>query len=213
MNNPEKPRGVLYVDIISPWASLFDFALRKEPLSIELELRPVLFAGLLNTFGHKGPVEIERKRRLTYELCTWTARQAGMPFIMPSVHPFNPLRYLRLILVLGSKPEVVSHVFDQLFTTGCDPDSEPAWLELHRRIGVAPGSLDVDAPEVKARLRNNTTAAAEEGVFGVPTVTVGDRLFWGFDSLPMLRAYLRGDPEFGSPAMLAASRVRFGAQR
>jgi hypothetical protein len=30
----------------------------------------VLFAGLLNAFGHKGPAEIERKRRFTYELCT-----------------------------------------------------------------------------------------------------------------------------------------------
>jgi hypothetical protein len=30
----------------------------------------VLFAWLLNAFGHKGPAEIERKRRFTYELCT-----------------------------------------------------------------------------------------------------------------------------------------------
>lgn len=41
--------------------------------------RPVLFAGLLNAFGHKGPAEIERKRRFTYELCTWTAQELGNP--------------------------------------------------------------------------------------------------------------------------------------
>jgi 2-hydroxychromene-2-carboxylate isomerase len=213
MSDLHQSHGIFYFDIISPWASLMDFALRKEPLPIKIEMRPVLFAGLLNAFGHKGPAEIERKRRATYELCTWTARQQGMPFVMPSVHPFNPLRYLRLILVLESNPEVVSHVFDQIYTTGCDPDSEQAWLDVHQRLGVAVGSLVMDAPDVKACLRHNTTAAAADGIFGVPTVTVGDRLFWGVDSLPLLRAYLRGDPELDSPAMLAASQVRFGANR
>jgi 2-hydroxychromene-2-carboxylate isomerase len=213
MSDSQQLNGIFYFDIISPWAGLMDFALRKEPLPIKLERRPVLFAGLLNAFGHKGPAEIERKRRATYELCTWTARQQGMPFVMPSVHPFNPLRYLRLILALESKPEVVSHVFDQIYTTGCDPDSEQAWLDLHQRLGVEVGSQVLEAHDVKNLLRKNTTDAAADGIFGVPAITVGEKLFWGADSLPMLRAYLRGDPELDSPAMLAASQVRFGAVR
>ncbi len=190
-----------------------DFALRQEPLPFTLERRPVLFAGLLNAFGHKGPAEIERKRRFTYELCTWTAQQRGMPFLMPSVHPFNPLRYLRLILALDAKAEVVSEVFAQLYTTGCDPDSEQGWLGMLDRLGVNESSLRLDDPAIKARLKENTASSAAAGVFGVPTIIVGDRLFWGLDSLPMLRACLRGDTDLDSPAMQAASRVRFGASR
>ena len=208
-----KSRGVFYFDVISPWACLMDFALRREPLAITLERRPVLFAGLLNTFGHKGPAEIERKRRFTYELCTWTGQQQGVPFVMPSVHPFKPLRYLRLILALGATAEVVSAVFDQLYTTACDPDSDHAWNLLLDRLGVSSDAVQMDGPEIKARLKENTATAAAEGVFGVPTITVGDRLFWGLDSLPMLRAYLRQDPSLDSPAMQAASTVRFGASR
>ena len=109
-----EPQAVLYFDVISPWACLMERTLQQDPLPVALERRPVLFAGLLNAFGHKGPAEIERKRRLTYELCTWKAQQQGMPFLMPAVHPFNPLRYLRLIIALGATGQVVSAVFDQL---------------------------------------------------------------------------------------------------
>ncbi len=214
MNNAEpKPAGVFYFDVISPWACLMDRALRQEPLPIALERRPVLFAGLLNAFGHKGPAEIERKRRFTYELCTWTAQQQGIPFRMPATHPFNPLRYLRLILALGATPQAVSAVFDQLYASGCDPDSEAAWQATLERLGASEAHLRLDSPKIKARLRENTGSAAAEGVFGVPTITVGERLFWGLDSLSMLRAYLRGDPGLDSPAMQAATNVRFGATR
>lgn len=214
MTTPQtKPQGVFYFDVISPWACLMDHALRQEPLPIALERRPVLFAGLLNAFGHKGPAEIERKRRFTYELCTWTALQQGIPFLMPAAHPFNPLRYLRLILALGATPQVVSAVFDQLYTTGCDPDSKQAWQAMLDRLGVSETSLGLDAPEIKTRLKDNTASAAANGVFGVPTIIVGDRLFWGLDSLPMLRAYLRGDPGFDSAAMQAVASIRFGASR
>ncbi len=210
-----KSHGVFYFDVISPWACLMDHALRHDPLPITLERRPVLFAGLLNTFGSKGPAEIESKRLFTYELCTWSAQQQGIPFVMPSVHPFNPLRYLRLILALDDKPEVVSVVFDQLYTTGCDPDSAQAWQDMLDRLGLteAEAAVRMATPEVKARLRENTAQAAEGGVFGVPTISVGGRLFWGLDSLPMLRAYLRGDAGMDSPAMRAVGKVRFGATR
>lgn len=210
-----KSQGVFYFDVISPWACLMDHALRHDPLPIALERRPVLFAGLLNAFGSKGPAEIESKRRLTYELCTWTAQQQGMPFIMPAVHPFNPLRYLRLILALGDKPEVVSAVFEQLYTTGCDPEEAPAWQSVLERLGLteAEAARRMDDPEVKLRLRENTSQAVAAGVFGVPTICVDGKLFWGLDSLPMLRAYLRGDAGLDSPAMRAVAHVRFGAVR
>jgi 2-hydroxychromene-2-carboxylate isomerase len=210
-----QPQGIFYFDVISPWACLMDQALRQDPLPLTLERRPVLFAGLLNAFGHKGPAEIQRKRRFTYELCTWTAQQQGTPFLMPAVHPFNPLRYLRLILALDATPQALSAVFAQLYTTGCDPDSQHAWQAMLERVGMteAEAALRLNDPEIKARLKDNTAQAAAEGVFGVPTITLGDRLFWGLDSLPMLRALIARDPGLDSPAMRAAANVRFGATR
>ena len=205
--------GVLYFDFVSPWAYLMDVALRLDPLPILLERRPILFAGLLNAFGHKGPAEIERKRQFTYEHCTWVAQQNDMQFRMPAVHPFNPLRYLRLAISLDARPEVVSTIFDALYTQGINPESPAVWDRVLCGIGESAGTKAIDSPEIKARLRSNTESAVTAGVFGVPTITVGNHLFWGFDSLPMIRAYLNGDPSFDTPAMKAAGAVQFGAKR
>lgn len=53
--------------------------------------------------------------------------------------------------------------------------------------------------EVKAQLKTNTDEAVASGVFGVPAYAVDGRLFWGFDGLAMLRAYLAGDAWFAGP--------------
>src|SRR5205085_9970721 len=50
-------------------------------------------------------------------------------------------------------------------------------------------------PEIKARLRRQTDEAIGRGVFGVPSMEVGDELFWGYDDFPYLELFLAGkDP-------------------
>jgi hypothetical protein len=51
------------------------------------------------------------------------------------------------------------------------------------------------------------------GVFGVPAFTVDDRLFWGFDALPMLRDYLSGDAWFDTAAWTGVGKVVSGISR
>jgi 2-hydroxychromene-2-carboxylate isomerase len=205
--------AIFHFDVISPWSYLADVMLQREPLPVPLQPRPVLFAGLLKHFEHKGPAEIDRKRVLTYELATWTAQQLEIPFVMPSVHPFNPIRYLRLLIVRGCEPRAISAMFETIYTCGEDPASDGVWEAVLERLGLARAPAEIDAPEVKNVLRNNTELAAAQGVFGVPTITIDDRLFWGLDSLPMLRAYLRGDAAFNTHAMRAARSVRDGVRR
>ena len=62
---------------------------------------------------------------------------------------------------------------------------------------VLPGREAQD-DTTKALLRSNTDEAAALGVFGVPAFEVDGKVFWGLDSLPMLRAYLSGDTWFDS---------------
>ncbi len=200
-------------DVISPYAFFFHELLLRQPLPVQLEYRPVLFAGLLSAHGSKGPAEIERKRTFTYRYCTWYGATHGIPFTMPATHPFNPLRYLRLILALRSEPAMVAEVFRTLWATGADPDSDPVWRELCFRLQVPDPAAMLADPSIKSQLRENTESAARSGVFGVPTVLVGDELFWGVDALPMLRTYLADPMSFEGPAMRRAASVRFGAKR
>ncbi|KAB2969959.1 2-hydroxychromene-2-carboxylate isomerase [Zoogloea sp.] len=205
--------ATLYFDVISPYAYIMDVLLRRASLPLEITLKPVLFAGLLKAHGNKGPAEIPRKRQHTYELCTWLAQCHDIPFRMPAVHPFNPIRYLRLIVALGCSRAVASAVFDSLYREGADPDDPRVWRALTVELGVAEPDARIEAPEVKLALRRNTEEAVAAGVFGVPTVLAGDRLFWGVDSLPMLQAWLSGDPALETPAMQAAREVRPGVSR
>jgi 2-hydroxychromene-2-carboxylate isomerase len=49
-----------------------------------------------------------------------------------------------------------------------------------------------DEPHVKDEVKRLTQEAVERGVVGVPTVAVGDELFWGDDRLEDAAAALRG---------------------
>ena len=62
-----------------------------------------------------------------------------------------------------------------------------------------------NSDEVKAQLKAHTDEAIALGVFGVPTFEVDGKLFWGFDALPMLQAYLSGDAWFDAQWSAPAS--------
>ncbi|MEY2801844.1 MAG: hypothetical protein RL513_1429, partial [Pseudomonadota bacterium] len=47
----------------------------------------------------------------------------------------------------------------------------------------------------------------------VPAFVVDDRCFWGFDALPMLRAWVEGDAWFGGPDWNAPDRLPVGISR
>lgn len=187
-------------DFISPFAWIAFTRLHELPADLEVRLRPVLFAGLLDHWGQKGPAEIPGKRVWTYRYCHWWARSHGIPFRMPAAHPFNPLPYLRLAIAAGSAPTAVRAIFEALWTTGADP-ADPALVRgLADALGVDPARL-ADA-EVKSALRAHTEEAAAQGVFGVPTLVVGGERFWGADGMDFALAWL------ADPSLLADPEMR-----
>ncbi len=71
------------------------------------------------------------------------------------------------------------------FLEGRDLAELETILEAGRRSGIDAGELEraLADEEIKLALRQATDAAVAAGVFGVPTVIVGDQLFWGDDRL------------------------------
>jgi 2-hydroxychromene-2-carboxylate isomerase len=204
-----------WFDPVSPYAYL---AFERLPqalvgCSYVVEYRPVLFAGLLKHWGQLGPAEIAPKRDWTYRHVQWLARQQGCEFALPAAHPFNPLPLLRLLVAAGrdGRPNRLQSetVLRHAWTGGAAADDPLRLADLARRL--AP-SRDPQDDAVKQQLRANTDAAIARGVFGVPTVEVGDRRFWGADALDMVAACLRGDASFDG-AWDAATRVGGGVVR
>ena len=185
----------LWFDPISPFAYLAFEHLPQALVgcSYAVEYRPLLFAGLLNHWGQKGPAEIEAKRIWTYRHIAWLAHQYGTVLQMPAVHPFNPLALLRLCIAAGANRRVVEAVMRHVWRGGADAADAARIDALTRELAPA---RDPSSVEVKAELRANTDAAIRLGVFGVPTFELEGRLFWGLDALPMLRAALLGDAWF-----------------
>ncbi len=200
-----------YFDVVSPFSYLALHRLEELPGDVSIRYRPVLFAGLLNHWGQKGPAEIDVKRVWTYRWCTWLAAEQGLPFRFPAAHPFNPLQYLRLCIAAGNTREAVAAVFDALWTTAADPDHPDTLGRLLDALEIPAERLA--APEVKQALRDETEAAAACGVFGVPTLAVGRELFWGADAIPFAAACLKDATLLSSAEMLRVSDLPSAARR
>lgn len=206
-----------WFDPISPYAWLAFDALpdRLEGLSVQVDYRPILFAGLLAHWGQKGPAEIEPKRAWTYRDVAWRAHRQGLDLVVPDPHPFNPLALLRLALACapaGGTPSrwVVECIFRHAWTGGGDPLDPDRLRALQAALQPARDPAD---PAVKAELRVNTESAVAAGIFGVPTVSVDGRHFWGHDGLDPLSEHLRGHPWFSGPAWDDAGRPRAAVRR
>jgi len=202
-----------YFDFISPYAYLQLMDFKRLPDSLEIRYRPVLFAGLLAHWGQKGPAEIPEKRLQTYRECQWRADRAGIPFRFPSVHPFNPLRPLRLCIALGTEPAVVGAIFEFIFAEGRDVQDDDEWRALAARLEVDDADGLASRPEVKDELRENTEEAVRRRVYGVPTFAVSDQLFWGSDTTDMLLDYLADPKMFSRGEMARIAGMPMGVER
>jgi 2-hydroxychromene-2-carboxylate isomerase len=211
---PTPPVRVAWVfDVISPFAYLAFRRLEELPASVELEVVPVLLAALLDHFGQRGPAEILSKRRFTYRFVLWRARRLGLPLRMPPAHPFNPLAALRLVIAAGSDRRAAGVVLKAVFGEGRDLSDPAVIADLAGQLGVADPHTALSDPAVKQRLRENTLWASSRGVFGVPTLVIGEELFWGHDAFDMALEYLRHPDAFRDPDMRAADTLPVGVTR
>lgn len=205
-----------YFDFISPYAYLAfeDLPRALQGLSYSVTYKPLLFAGLLKHHGQLGPAEIDAKRDWTYRQVLWQAHCRGIPMQLPASHPFNPLALLRLAVACDAQGLPNRYVCETLFRhvwRGGAEASDTARLQALTAL-LAP-ARDAGSDAVKAQLKAHTDAAIAAGVFGVPTFAVDDKLFWGFDALPMLRAWCEGDVWFDGPDWNAARDLPKGAVR
>ena len=206
-----------WFDPVSPYAHLAFERLPQvlEGLSCEVRYRPILFAGLLKAWGQKGPAEIEPKRAWTFRQVHWLAHQHGIEIATPPQHPFNPLALLRLLHACapaGGTPNrrACEAVLHHVWHGGLDPNDPGRLAALTRELAprIAP-----DDPAVKQALKDETADALARGIFGVPTVELDGRAFWGLDALPMLAAAMRGDAWFAGPAWAEQGAPRPGVTR
>jgi 2-hydroxychromene-2-carboxylate isomerase len=191
MAGPPTPRATFYFDLGSPYAYLT--AERISGLFTDAELeqpewQPVLLGGLFQRFGREswgegperedGMAEVER-RAAEYGL----ARLAW-----PEPWPGNMLFAMRVATFAKQTGRTVSFAlaaFRQQFAAGRDLSEHDNVLISAAACELHPNAVSKAAgtESVKNSLREATDRAAELGVIGVPSLLVGDEVFWGDDRL------------------------------
>jgi 2-hydroxychromene-2-carboxylate isomerase len=183
------PSTTFYFDVGSPYAYLAaERADRVLPGPVQWQ--PVLLGGLFKLTGRsswalgdyrrrqRGMAEIERR-----------ARGYGLPAIVwPDPWPGDYLAVMRVVtyaFAVGRGREVVARLFADGFARGRDLSIRAHILDAASRAGLERGEAEAAThdPAIKRALREATEAAHARGLFGVPTVAVGDELFWGDDRL------------------------------
>jgi len=214
-----------YFDVISPYAWLAFKALPStlEGIAHRVHYHPVVFGAMLKHHGQLGPAELPGKRDWTYRQVMWLAKQQGTVLQMPASHPFNSLALQRMAVAASSNGEpareVVEAIFKHVWCSGLEAADANRMAELQTHLtqwmhqSQPNFQIDIQAPEVKQKLQQQTQAAIDLGLFGVPSMVVDGQVFWGQDALPMLRAYLEGDAWFQSSDWRDVGQLPVGVRR
>ncbi|GAA0698087.1 2-hydroxychromene-2-carboxylate isomerase [Dyella sp. SG562] len=204
---------VWYFDFVSPFAWLQWPRIEELMRTHEVSLRPILFAGVLDRVGQKGPAEIPAKREFIYRHVLWRAREAGQPLRFPPAHPFNPLAALRLCIAAGSDARATGAIFEWIWGQGQVGDTAEALAPVAQELGIADAAAAIADPAVKAQLKANFDAAMADDIFGVPTLAIDGRLFWGGDAHDFALACLRDPALWDEAEMHRVATLPIGASR
>lgn len=217
---------LFYFDFVSPyaWIAWTQVHAIAEQNDRSVDAIPVLFAGLLDAHGTKGPAEIPAKRAYTFRDAYRKAHRLGLPELrLPPSHPFNPLLALRVVSCAAAATDaaarrrLIDSLFEATWVAGTGIETPDAVSTAAQRAGLDGDALvrAAQEPEAKQRLRTATDGAVARGVFGVPTILVDGEVFWGTDSLELVPTFLRGAdpvPKDASWADRPTSAQRRGAR-
>ena len=219
-SSSESGEILFYLDYIShnvyvAWHALLPLAEKHERVVTPV---PVLFAGLLNAHGSVGPAEVPAKARWMMRDVLRKALDLGLPLAPPASHPFRPLLPLRVTGVVSEprdRARVVTELLAATWAKSLDVSKPSVVTEVLDGLGLDGGAIVEQAgyPEAKERLRRDTDQAIADGVFGVPSMRVDGRLFWGYDDLVNLDRYLAGDDPVESHSLPSWKNVKPSAQR
>lgn len=170
-----------------------------EAHGVHLVWRPFLLGPVFFKQGLKdSPFNVfEQKGRYMWRDLERITAADGLPFKKPSLFPQNGLLASRVTLVglkEGWGPDFVRSVYQANFAKGAVISDESVLSDLLVGLGQDGARVlqEATSPEIKDALKVQTELAWEKGLFGAPSFTVGDELFWGNDRMEAAMAWARG---------------------
>lgn len=161
-----------------------------------LKLHPFNLGYVFRTHNYvlmdEPPMKIANRKR---DLARWAERY-DLPFRMPDVFPIKTSRALRGALAmrrLGRERAYIDAIFAAYWERNDASIQDYSGLApIVAGLGVEPAEFEAlsESPEIREELIESTNEGLKRGVFGVPSIFVGDELFWGKDRMEFVEAEL-----------------------
>lgn len=188
-----------YFDYACPWAYLGSCRVEAyfADLGVEIDFRPVQLATLREPTAGQGAAPGERKQRwFDSDLRAWS-EMIGADVDTSPRHLIRRSTHLALKAALvardaGRLREYHYPAYRARWAEARDLSDRGVVRELLAAAGLDPDAAlaRAESPELEERLERDTQDAIARGVFGVPTLLVGDRLFWGNDRFELARFFV-----------------------
>lgn len=157
---------------------------------VELLWRPFLLGPIFSDRGLNSSPFIRDPVKGQYMWRDMARRceKYGLPFMRPNTFPMNGLKAARIMTAALDQPwcgAFARSVFAAQFGHGADISNNRVLEGALEKCGVPrePWLKQAQLAETKDALRAATEQARGLGIFGAPSMVVGDELFWGDDRL------------------------------
>lgn len=196
-----------YFDFSCPYAYLGSTRIEEiaRRTGAELAWRPMLLGGVFRAIGSEGgpPKGPAKARHNKLDMLRY-AEHWRVPLSMPATHPMRTVRALRTLLAVDEERwgPLAHAIYRAYWVRGEDVTADATLARALADAGVAGAEAERalaagSDPAIKEELRRRTDEAVARGVFGAPTIFVGDGggeplMFFGQDRLELVEAAARG---------------------
>jgi 2-hydroxychromene-2-carboxylate isomerase len=180
------PQPLFYFGAMSPYS--WFAAERIDALLPEARWHGVLAGGIFKANGRTSWGLTDGRERGIAD-CEARARAHGLGAIRwPRPWPTSDLTVARAMVYADLRGRLKPYALAAMrlsFLEGVDLGELDAVLEAAGRAGLDEAEMHeaITSEEIKQGLRAVTDEALDAGVFGVPTVLLGEELYWGDDTL------------------------------
>ncbi len=162
-----------------------------------LVLQPMLLGGVFKAIGNASPVMIEAKGKWLFADLQRHAERHDIEFRMNPHFIINTLLAMRGA-IWAKENDVLERytetLFDATWAHQCDIADPAVVARLLEQAGLDAGAMAeaIAQPAVKQQLIDTTQSAVERGIFGAPTMFVGDQMHFGQDRVDWVERALVG---------------------
>ena len=191
----------LVFDFVSPNAYLIWQPLKAlaQKHSAKIEVIPAFLGGMHKMTGNAPPFirDADVKGKNAYamlEMTRFIAKHGLTKWQMNPQFPFNSISLQRMLVAVGPerRAELVEILLPPIWEDQLDVTDMDALGKILDAGGFDAQDLfaKTQEPAVKQALIDNTEKAVARGAFGIPTIYVGDEMFFGKERLAQIEEQL-----------------------